>query len=1365
MAQIRGTEDNDTLTGTGEADGIQSFGGNDTIYGAGGNDFIDPGVGNDVVFGGADDDFVTERPGAKTLYGEGGRDTLRLAAAVGEVAQAYGGAENDSLAASGLGRHLLYGGGGNDNFQITGVGENQIGGLTEVYGGAGDNRISFSVLTGSTVTLNLQAGSATGGPVDGAIVQDIHTVILGNPEGGRFELTGTDDSDTLFSGNGDDVVRAKGGADQITVGAGTNTVWGGSGDDRVSGSSTIFFSDGRVLLADNSFYGGAGNDVLGGARYAEGGADNDTINGATDATELFGGAGNDSITAISQRDGVVIYGGSGDDRLSAEGTIYGGTGVDSAFGGVTDDEIELGDGRAETDQSAAGGFGNDTLTGGSFGDRLSGGFDNDTLFGGAGDDSLRGDDGNDTIFGGTGADSIDGGAGKDLIETGDQSDSGITAVNGGAGDDTITGGKDADRISGGDDNDRLSGDDGDDSIFGGSGDDTIFGGEGDDYLAVAGSNFLSGTNGSEAYGGAGDDLIYGASEAGLSHTLVGNGGADTLFSGSQSRDNLFGGSGDDTIFARRIDGNIGGGGGNDRINLFALGTDKTSLFIDGGAGQFDTLALDRTAQELEVNYKTGRITVTDANGSFDFGFKDIELFEGATALVVLGEDLDVPSVTLRGATDSAERVARTSDFYFNGDSAVVTDTLFADEPGGGRDLTDTWEFSTLSDGIMTVTAFLPGYENREKAFNFDVEAGRNTLRVSAPTDWTRETPYGLRFEFTSITAPSEVAFDGFINDKFLGFFKLAAVDLTKAGTEIFQALFEHMNDANFDTLMGNAGKRLGVLGTLIDFGGKIDNVKDAWDTGGREAGLRQAYVELVDMLAGMAAGQALGFAGAVVGGPVGAAVVGFGGGVVYGLALSDAVKDAAVRDFDLLWARAQRDALAEAGASLKASPDLDVDADADPDAEPLDLAAFVFDADWYAATHADAREAVQSGAFTSYFDHFLAVGLPAGRAANGDSDPLAPEDLVFSVGGYSGRTGYNHAIISEDLGLMAGDTISRAEEQMATFLDADREAAGADGLNLSADLSAVANRVARDWVLNQAPALEKEALQGGPGPWAERLSTGTDYTEALAPLTDIPLDDRLQLIGFWTKSPKIRPTADKILAEAAAGIVLDPGRQSLGLAEFGGLWVLILDTEARADDAVVDLDDTATTLTGSDGSDVLYGGFGAPTAFLQAGDDTYRGSQSADTAFGGDGADLITGLRGADSADGGAGDDVLDLGQGLDTGDGGAGDDMLFGGAAEDSLVGGAGDDTLGGGSGSDRVAGGQGADDISGNAGVDRLYGGGGDDTLRGAGGDDTLWGGSDDDLMLGNDNRDTLYGDGGNDRLEGAQAADALYGGAGND
>ncbi len=62
-------------------------------------------------------------------------------------------------------------------------------------------------------------------------------------------------------------------------------------------------------------------------------------------------------------------------------------------------------------------------------------------------------------------------------------------------------------------------------------------------------------------------------------------------------------------------------------------------------------------------------------------------------------------------------------------------------------------------------------------------------------------------------------------------------------------------------------------------------------------------------------------------------------------------------------------------------------------------------------------------------------------------------------------------------------------------------------------------------------------------------------------------------------------------------------------------------------------------------------------------------------------------------------------------------------------------------------------------------IYGGVGNDTMYGAAGDDELHGGGGNDSLMGGEGNDTLHGDAGDDTLHGDAGDDVVYGGLGND
>jgi hypothetical protein len=71
-----GTEDDDTLTGTGGTDAIFGLGGNDALKGSGGNDCLDGAGGNDALKGGGGKDALKGGPGKDRLSGGPGKDRI-----------------------------------------------------------------------------------------------------------------------------------------------------------------------------------------------------------------------------------------------------------------------------------------------------------------------------------------------------------------------------------------------------------------------------------------------------------------------------------------------------------------------------------------------------------------------------------------------------------------------------------------------------------------------------------------------------------------------------------------------------------------------------------------------------------------------------------------------------------------------------------------------------------------------------------------------------------------------------------------------------------------------------------------------------------------------------------------------------------------------------------------------------------------------------------------------------------------------------------------------------------------------------------------------------------------------------------------
>jgi Ca2+-binding RTX toxin-like protein len=238
------------------------------------------------------------------------------------------------------------------------------------------------------------------------------------------------------------------------------------------GNDTVTLDEANGALPAANLFGGAGNDTL------TGGSGND---------RLFGEAGNDTVLGKAGDD--LLFGGAGDDVLTA------GRGNDQVFGQAGNDRMiwNPGDGSALNE----GGAGVDTV-------EVNGGNVAEQFTAAANGARVRFDRVNPAPF------FLDIGTSENLqlnMNGGDDSFSATgnlanliqLAVDGGVGNDTILGGNGADRLSGGDGNDFIDGNQGNDLVFLGAGDDTfqwdpgdnsdvVEGGDGADTMLFNGAN-------------------------------------------------------------------------------------------------------------------------------------------------------------------------------------------------------------------------------------------------------------------------------------------------------------------------------------------------------------------------------------------------------------------------------------------------------------------------------------------------------------------------------------------------------------------------------------------------------------------------------------------------------------------------------------------------------------------------------------------------------------------------------------------------------------------------------------------------------------------------------------------------------------
>jgi Ca2+-binding RTX toxin-like protein len=451
----------------------------------------------------------------------------------------------------------------------------------------------------------------------------------------------------------------------------------------------------------------------------------DETNGALPAANLFGGAGNDTLTGGSGND--QIFGEAGNDTLLGKG------GNDLLFGGD----------------------GNDTLTGGVGNDQIFGQAGNDVMIWnpGEGTDLNEGGAGTDTVEvnGGNGAEaftvtpngtrvrfdrvspapfSLDIGTTESLIlnmNGGDDTFTGSNGlanlisltVDGGAGNDTITGGDGADRLTGGDGNDVINGGRGNDELFGGAGDDTFVWNPGD------GSDVVEGQDGH-------DTLQFNGANVNENFNLAANGsrlrftrdvGNVTMDVNGTEQVNIAALGGADTIAVGDLSGTAVTGVNVD-LSVQGAGDGAADTVIVNGTNAADNINIVGSGTGVSVQGLKAQVNITGSEGAND-------------ALVVnaLGGDDGVTASTLPagitrltidgGAGNDTILGSQGNDMLLGGDgNDTITGNQGADTAflGAGDDLFQ-WN---PGDGSDTVE----GQAGNDKLIFFGSNANEN-FNISA----------------------------------------------------------------------------------------------------------------------------------------------------------------------------------------------------------------------------------------------------------------------------------------------------------------------------------------------------------------------------------------------------------------------------------------------------------------------------------------------------------------------------------------------------------------------------------------------------------------------------------------------------------
>jgi Ca2+-binding RTX toxin-like protein len=588
--------------------------------------------------------------------------------------------------------------------------------------------------------IRFQNGSLfiVGDNTTGTVNDDAANTIAGDV--GDDFLVGAGGADTVFGGDGNDVL--------IVVGDGSTGVYGADTLDGGGNSDTLVYVDAEfgvtVALSGSTASTATGGDgvstlTLLNIENVIGTGHNDSIRGSNAANYIEGGDGSDTVAGGGNADTAndTLRGGDGDDFLRqtrGDDFIDGGAGIDRLIfdSTITDGAVV----NLHTGTSDAGGgniatlVGIENVSGSEFADlligdrnanRLQGEDGDDTLDGGAGDDTLEGLDGNDTLNGAGQRDSLVGGGGDDSLSGG----GGVDTMAGGTGDDTFIvnatdelaienpGEGTADWVfsattytlsanvenltltgagninaTGNTQNNLLTGFTGRNRITGGGGADTMAGGLGNDIYAVDSTDDVVIENPDEGT----IDLV----QSTVNHSLTANVENLTLLGAAlQGTGNTL----DNVILGTSGTNTLDGGEGNDRLDGSTgadtlIGGDGDDTLIGGGG--IDSMVGGLGNDTYDLNSTNDKVVEASGGGTDDLIQSSVSM-----TLALLAE---VEHLTLTGtASNNGTGNALNNRITGNSGNNTLDGVAGADTMDGG-DGDDTFFVDSLLDVVLEAGA-------------------------------------------------------------------------------------------------------------------------------------------------------------------------------------------------------------------------------------------------------------------------------------------------------------------------------------------------------------------------------------------------------------------------------------------------------------------------------------------------------------------------------------------------------------------------------------------------------------------------------------------------------------------------------------
>jgi len=301
-----------------------------------------------------------------------------------------------------------------------------------------------------------------------------------------------------------------------------------------------------------------------------------------------------------------------------------------------------------------------------------------------------------------------------------------------------------------------------------------------------------------------------------------------------------------------------------------------------------------------------------------------------------------------------------------------------------------------------------------------------------------------------------------------------------------------------------------------------------------------------------------------------------------------------------------------------------------------------FDEDYYLGSHPEVRQLIEQGQFPSAYAHFVTTGIDLGYQPNA-TQSITRDQLAFN---YSDPFALHYsAPFSVAIGQYAGDGVSSTEQALVGLINSGRTAAPL--LDLDATLSTLAHRKAVDLVQNWPVNAVSEAQYQPDSSWAALWSTSQSFRDAFqAALENVigasASDSAFKVLVGVSQNGSAAEALALFNQKSDSGALTDAQFDTVGVAEYGGIWVIVLADRAAGYVPIAPGADTLSNFVvyGTEGADLLYAGTHTITAY---------GGEWIDQLIGGIGNDTLDGGAGADTMSGGLGNDTYFIDAGADT--------------------------------------------------------------------------------------------------------------------